>query len=161
MSQFLFLLLFFFQYWGLNSGPSLWATAPALFCDGLFWNRVPWTICPGWLQTVILLISASWVARITGVSHRCWLQLRFLFLLARLNKHDFKELYLCPISPHCLKSITICQNHPWSWSHDKSQLWIEPLLCSKCNIKGSFSFSHKPAGGYFFPKKKLKLREVK
>jgi hypothetical protein len=30
-----------------------------------------WTICPSWLQTVILLISASWVARITGVSHWC------------------------------------------------------------------------------------------
>jgi hypothetical protein len=28
-----------------------------------------WTICLGWLWPVILLISASWVARITGVSH--------------------------------------------------------------------------------------------
>jgi hypothetical protein len=28
------------------------------------------TICLGWLPTMILLISASWVARITGVSHR-------------------------------------------------------------------------------------------
>jgi hypothetical protein len=28
------------------------------------------TICPGWLGTPILLISASWVARIIGVSHR-------------------------------------------------------------------------------------------
>jgi hypothetical protein len=26
------------------------------------------TICPGWLQTAIFLISASWVARIIGVS---------------------------------------------------------------------------------------------
>jgi hypothetical protein len=29
------------------------------------------TIGLGWLQTLILLISASWVARITGVSHQC------------------------------------------------------------------------------------------
>jgi hypothetical protein len=29
------------------------------------------TICLGWLQPMILLISAFWVARITGVSHRC------------------------------------------------------------------------------------------
>jgi hypothetical protein len=28
-------------------------------------------ICPGWFQTLILLISASWVARITGVGHQC------------------------------------------------------------------------------------------
>jgi hypothetical protein len=35
-----------------------------------FWDRVLQTICPDWLWTSILLISASWVARITGVSHR-------------------------------------------------------------------------------------------
>jgi hypothetical protein len=29
------------------------------------------TVCLGWLQTAILLISASWVARITSVSHQC------------------------------------------------------------------------------------------
>jgi hypothetical protein len=29
------------------------------------------TICPGWLRTAILLISAFWIARITSVSHRC------------------------------------------------------------------------------------------
>jgi hypothetical protein len=34
-----------------------------------FWDRVSQTICPDWLQTVILLISASWIAGITGVSH--------------------------------------------------------------------------------------------
>jgi hypothetical protein len=40
-------------------------------CDGFFWDRVLQTICPGWLWATILLVSASWVARITGVSHRC------------------------------------------------------------------------------------------
>jgi hypothetical protein len=28
-------------------------------------------ICPGWLRNTILLISASWVAMITGMSHWC------------------------------------------------------------------------------------------
>jgi hypothetical protein len=37
----------------------------------VFQDRVSWTICPGWLWTVILLISASWVAGITGVSLQC------------------------------------------------------------------------------------------
>jgi hypothetical protein len=32
--------------------------------------EVSWTICPGWPQTLILPISVSQVARITGVS--CW-----------------------------------------------------------------------------------------
>jgi hypothetical protein len=63
--------LIFFQCWDLNWGPTPWATPPALFCDRFFWDKVLWTICPGCLQTVILLISASWVARITGVSHQC------------------------------------------------------------------------------------------
>jgi hypothetical protein len=33
----------------------------------IFWDRVSWTICPCWFQT--LLLSASQVARIIGVSH--------------------------------------------------------------------------------------------
>jgi hypothetical protein len=40
----------------------------------LWWIFSRWvsrrTTCPGWLQTMILLISASWIARITGVSHQ-------------------------------------------------------------------------------------------
>jgi hypothetical protein len=36
-----------------------------------FQDRVSGTICPGWLQTAILLISAFRVARIIGMSHWC------------------------------------------------------------------------------------------
>jgi hypothetical protein len=39
-------------------------------CVGFFQDRVARNICLGWLQTTILLISASWVAGITGVSHQ-------------------------------------------------------------------------------------------
>jgi hypothetical protein len=62
--------IFFLQYWDLNSGPTPWATPPALFCDGFFQDRVSGTISPGLFQTLYLLISASWLARITGVSHQ-------------------------------------------------------------------------------------------
>jgi hypothetical protein len=41
-----------------------------IFVKDFFQDRVLWTICQGWLQTMILLISASWVARITGGSHQ-------------------------------------------------------------------------------------------
>jgi hypothetical protein len=61
--------LFCFVVWGLNSGLSPWATLPALFLWRVFWNKVLWIICPVWFQTAILLISTSWVARITGISH--------------------------------------------------------------------------------------------
>jgi hypothetical protein len=36
---------------------------------GCFWDKVTQTICPGWPQTSVLLISASQVARLTGMSH--------------------------------------------------------------------------------------------
>jgi hypothetical protein len=63
---------FFLRYWGLNSGPTPWTTLPAHFCEGFIQDRVSWTIFSGWLTTdLCLLISASSVARITGVRHRC------------------------------------------------------------------------------------------
>jgi hypothetical protein len=46
-------------------------TNPLFFCLWrALWDRVLRTICQGWLWTSILLISAFWVARITGVSQR-------------------------------------------------------------------------------------------
>jgi hypothetical protein len=33
-------LFIYLQYWGLNSGPTPWATPPAPFCDGCFWDSV-------------------------------------------------------------------------------------------------------------------------
>jgi hypothetical protein len=45
------------------------STSP-IFCDRVFQDGVLQIICPGWLQTAILLIFASLVARIIGVSHR-------------------------------------------------------------------------------------------
>jgi hypothetical protein len=43
-----------------------------------------WTICLGWLQTSILLISASWVARITGVSQ--WHCNLYNFYWSKVNR---------------------------------------------------------------------------
>jgi hypothetical protein len=63
----IWLLLLFLWYWGLNSEPIPSVTPPALSCDGFIWDRVLWTICHSWLQTMVLLISASWVARIIGM----------------------------------------------------------------------------------------------
>jgi hypothetical protein len=50
---------------------TIWATPPALCCVGYFWVKVSQTICLSWLWTMVLLISAFWVARIMGMSHRC------------------------------------------------------------------------------------------
>jgi hypothetical protein len=48
-----------------------WTTLSALFPVGYFWDRLSRAICPGWLWTVVLLISAFQVARIIGMSHLC------------------------------------------------------------------------------------------
>jgi hypothetical protein len=50
-------------------------------------------LCLGWLQISILLISASWVARITGMSHRCPVFLSYLLsdltLCSDFNHHRY------------------------------------------------------------------------
>jgi hypothetical protein len=47
-----------------------WATSPAHFALAIL-EMMSQTICLSWPQTMILLISASQIARITGMSHPC------------------------------------------------------------------------------------------
>jgi hypothetical protein len=44
------------------------------FCSGYFGGGISETISLGWPQSVILPISASQVARITGTSHQYWIR---------------------------------------------------------------------------------------
>jgi hypothetical protein len=64
-------IFFFFCNAGVwTQGLHLELLHQSLFCDGFFWDRISWTISPNWLWIAFLLFSASWVARITGVSHQ-------------------------------------------------------------------------------------------
>jgi hypothetical protein len=56
--------VFFFRLYHLSH-----TSSP--FCSGYFRDGVSWTVCLGCPQIAILLISASQVTRITGVSHWC------------------------------------------------------------------------------------------
>jgi hypothetical protein len=75
---FFFLILIFLLFicaynaWVISPpcSPPPTAPLPALLCKGFFQDRVSWTLCPGWPQTMIVLISASWIVRITGVRHQ-------------------------------------------------------------------------------------------
>jgi hypothetical protein len=58
-----------------------WAPLPAHFYVGYFWYRVSWTICSYWLWTMIFLISASRVAKMTGVSHWYLAYIFFFFCI--------------------------------------------------------------------------------
>jgi hypothetical protein len=70
-------LFFFSQYRGLNAGTTPWATPLIRH----FQDRVSGTICLVWFQTMVLLISAAWIARMTGMSHWClaWVLLSIFF----------------------------------------------------------------------------------
>jgi hypothetical protein len=95
----------------LNSGPSPWITPSALFLWRFFEIGSHGTICPGWLQTVILLISASWVATIIGVrhqhqAHQPIFQLRFVLLSFVTGCIHMKHI-LEPCQCSCLVSHRI------------------------------------------------------
>jgi hypothetical protein len=67
------IIIIFFCGTGVwTQGLHLEPLCQAFFVKGFFRDRVLKTTWPGLASTPILLISASWVARITGVSHRCW-----------------------------------------------------------------------------------------
>jgi hypothetical protein len=67
------------------------------FVMGFFQGKVLGTICLGWLWIAILLISASWVAKITGVSH----QHLVIFLLLIFLSTNFVLVLLRSIIGGC------------------------------------------------------------
>jgi hypothetical protein len=66
------------EYWCLNSElhtllsrcSTTWAILPAVFLLGIFEIYSGELFCPGWFWITILLIFASWVARIIGMNHQ-------------------------------------------------------------------------------------------
>jgi hypothetical protein len=91
-----------------TQGLMLWAgaTLPSLFSVRFFWNRL-WTICPTFLQTwsSILLISDSWVARVTCMSHRC---LIYYTLFSVGKQSQIKSRWHIPMSSHVPTNIHFC-----------------------------------------------------
>jgi hypothetical protein len=84
-----------------------WAPSPFLWC---VFSRVSWTICPCWLQTLILLNSASWVASFTGMSH--WYLARY---------HSFLNI-LWFLGPLLLIMIFLNYVVVWKWSNHIREL---------------------------------------
>jgi hypothetical protein len=80
--------LVFFFILGLElSAFTLSRSTSPIFVKFFFKIRSHRPICPGWLQTAILLISASWVARITSVSHWHWLAVDLGFCFFETGFH--------------------------------------------------------------------------
>jgi hypothetical protein len=124
----LFLFPFFFWIQGLH-----------LFCvcDRLFQDRVSGTICPGWLRTAILLIFASWVARIISVSH--WHLATFLLKHAFfVIKNHVHVSYFAVVLSLDIKGCVLIVG------------WAQDVMCS--DTVTSYSFL-----GFFFSQKFLIL----
>jgi hypothetical protein len=60
---------FFFVVLGLELRAYTLSHSTSHCWKGFFKIESSWIVCPGWPWTVIVLISASWVARITGLRH--------------------------------------------------------------------------------------------
>jgi hypothetical protein len=77
--SFFFLFNSCFALLGLELRAYTWSHSTSIFLWRVF-SRYCGTICLGCLWTAILLVSASWVARIIGVSHQHPAYVSFCFL---------------------------------------------------------------------------------
>jgi hypothetical protein len=81
------------------------------------------TMCSGWLQILILLISASWVARITGLSHQ---HLAGLYFWGLSNILCSRYHFLSPNTPQLLVHIQIIRTKKTKFA--VKNLRLEPIL---------------------------------
>jgi hypothetical protein len=93
------------------------------------------TICPDWLQTSFLLISASWVARITSMNH--WLLDFSLFfknvtlikydrLSFNIYKYILKYIYMLPFFwlDGLNSGLHDCKQELYNLSHASSTRYV-------------------------------------
>jgi hypothetical protein len=79
--------------------------------------------CPGWSGTVIFpQISASWVARITSMSHCAWL--RFFTLISHLFLNLWENNYQITYS----KAVCMCSDSTFLKRQDDLALWEQKDL---------------------------------
>jgi hypothetical protein len=62
------------------------------FCFGYFQHSISQNICPSWVWIAICLISASWVARVTGMKN--WHLAHFTFLVWLLENFKLRGSHL-------------------------------------------------------------------
>jgi hypothetical protein len=84
-----FFLSFFFFFFNISTGftgeKKSTGGLQLELCVGYFQDRVLWTLCLDWPWTSILLISASWEAKMTGLTHWRPASLFYLFIFFLLK----------------------------------------------------------------------------
>jgi hypothetical protein len=91
------------------------------------WDVVLRTFCLSWPWTLILLISASWVAGITGMSHHTQSQSSFknthMYLCFHLNRNMQQSAQLPAVDTY----LCVCMGvMPRSWGYF---LLVSAILC--------------------------------
>jgi hypothetical protein len=101
------------------------STSPFLWW--VFWDKVLRAICLGWLWTVILMISVSWVTRITGMSHQhlAYNKVLTISCICRVLYWKWKLVVLLHFGPN-IKSKT------WKSDHHKSGTVCFWITCFPC-----------------------------
>jgi hypothetical protein len=94
-----------------------------------FQDRVLRTICQGWLQTMVLLISASWVVRITEVRYQQLAWASFFVCLFACLLVCFGLFYLFGLLFSWLGSFVLF----WSWTQKITASSKEELYNSRLN----------------------------
>jgi hypothetical protein len=117
-----------------------------VFNVGYFQYSVSRTVCLGWLQTAILLISMSWVARITGISH--WRPAQFaslllfnLIIVFNFSSLDFlKKNYFLNFIAVCTWVCMYTQSCAIRWNYCSRCLWkVWRSLCLRPNSQWSWA----------------------
>jgi hypothetical protein len=81
----LFLVVLGFELWVSNlpdRTSTTWVIPPAWLSLEFYWDRFSQAMCPGWLWTLILLIFAPQVARMTGMTD-LWLGRNYSKMISR------------------------------------------------------------------------------
>jgi hypothetical protein len=132
------------------------------FCSGYFGNGMSWTICSGWPWATILLISASQVARIIGVSHQCPAAAKFfffclfiyLFVLRQSGYVIQASFKLVILLPHSLE----CWDYRCALPHQFATKFF--LTCQKSLLSFSPSILMCPASPSVLNFQHLRLPEL-
>jgi hypothetical protein len=126
-------LLYFIYFWSTGAwtqGLHLEPLHQPCFCDAFFWDRVSQDYLP---RLVLNWTSASWVARITGVSHQ---QLAiYLFFWDRVSLCSPADLELgplLPLGPKCwnCRHVPPCPTSPTAFFEWRCLLYYIFQHCS-------------------------------
>jgi hypothetical protein len=98
--------IYLFVVLGLELTAYTFSHSTSPFLDRIFQDRVSRTVCLDWLWTSILLVSASQVARITGMSHCAWLFMVYFFEYFIYSRYySLLDLYLAKIFSHFIGCV--------------------------------------------------------